>query len=100
MAWLDDYEVSDLKAEVLHPEVLLCVERDREGDPTQRVGHLAGHDAEEGLVSLCKPLEVDLPYGVDEDDVDPTPSIDESFTSRVPSTMGSITSGYEPGSGM
>jgi hypothetical protein len=50
-------EVSDLKAEVFHVEVLLRAERDREGDPTHGVGRLARHVAEEGSshsVSLLK----------------------------------------------
>jgi hypothetical protein len=33
-------EVSDLEAEVLRAEILLCAERHWEGDPTQGVGHL------------------------------------------------------------
>jgi hypothetical protein len=74
-------EVSDLEAEVLCAEILLCAKRDREGDPTHGIGHLAGHDAEEGLVALCKPFEVEihLLQGVDEDEVEPTPSIDEGL---------------------
>jgi hypothetical protein len=46
------------------------------------VGRLAGHNAEEGLVALRKPLEVEvhLLQGVDEDDVEPAPSVDEGLS--------------------
>jgi hypothetical protein len=68
-------EVSDLKVEVL------CVERDGEGDPTHGVGRHVGHDAEEGFVALCKPLEVEihLLQGVDEDNVEPAPTVNEGL---------------------
>jgi hypothetical protein len=74
-------EVSNLKAEVLCAEVLLRAERDGEGNPTHGVGRLAGHDAEEGLVALCKPLEVEihLLQGVDEDDVEAAPTVNEGL---------------------
>jgi hypothetical protein len=54
-------EVSDLKAEVLCSEVLLRAERDGEGDPNRGVGLLSRHNAEEGLVALWEPLEVEVP---------------------------------------
>jgi hypothetical protein len=74
-------EVSNLKAKVLGAEILLHAERDREGDPTHGVGRLAGHDAEEGLVAFCEPLEVEihLLQGIDEDDIEPAPSIDKGL---------------------
>jgi hypothetical protein len=74
-------EVSDLEAEVLHAEVLLRAEHHWKGDLTHGVGCLAGHDAEEGLVALSQPLEVEihLLQGVDEDDVEPASSIDEGL---------------------
>jgi hypothetical protein len=77
-------ELSDLEAEVLCAEVFLRAERDREGDPTHGVGRLARHDAEERLVALREPLEVEvhLLEGVDEDDVDPTPAVDEGLTKQ------------------
>jgi hypothetical protein len=53
-------EVRDLEVELLYVEILLHAERHWEGDLTQGVGHLAGHDAEEGLVTLCQPLEVEI----------------------------------------
>jgi hypothetical protein len=75
-------EVNDLKTEVFHAEVLLRAEHDQEGDSTHVVGRLAGHNAEEGLVALRKPLEVEvhLLQGVDEDDVEPAPSVDEGLS--------------------
>jgi hypothetical protein len=74
-------EVSDLKAGVLCAEILLRTEHDREGDPTHGVGRLVRHDAEEGLVALHKPLEVEihLLQGVDKDDIEPAPSVDEGL---------------------
>jgi hypothetical protein len=66
-------EVGDLKVEVLCTEVFLHAEHHWEGDPTQGVGRLAGHDAEERLVALHQPVEVEvlLLQGVYEDDVEP-----------------------------
>jgi hypothetical protein len=74
-------EVSDLEAKVLCAEVFLRAKRHWEGDLTQEVGRLARHDAEEGIVALCQPLEVEvhLLQGVDEDDVEPASPIDESL---------------------
>jgi hypothetical protein len=74
-------EVSDLEAEILGAEVLLHAKHDGEGDPTHGVGGLAKNDAEERLVALCEPLEVEvhLLQGVDEDDVEPASSVDEVF---------------------
>jgi hypothetical protein len=45
-------EVNVLEAEIVCAEVLLRAERDGEGDLTHRIGRLARHDAEEGLVTL------------------------------------------------
>jgi hypothetical protein len=75
-------EVSDLEAETLSAEVLVRAKRDRVGDPTYGIGRLAGNDAEERLVALHEPLEVEvhLLQGVDEDDVEFTPSVDESLS--------------------
>jgi hypothetical protein len=53
-------EVSDLDAKVLHAAILLHAERHRNGELTQGVGRLAWHNAEEGLVSLCQPLKVEI----------------------------------------
>jgi hypothetical protein len=74
-------EVCDLEAEVLHAEVLLHAERHREGDPTHGVGRLAGDNAEEGLITFCQPLEVEvhLLQGADKDDVESASSIDEGL---------------------
>jgi hypothetical protein len=64
-------EVSDTEAKVLCAEILLRVERDREGDPTHGVD----------LGWRGKPLEVEihLLQGVDEDDIEPAPSVDEGL---------------------
>jgi hypothetical protein len=77
-------EVSDLEAEVFCAELLLHVVRDWEGDSTHGVGRLARHNAEERLVALCKPLEVKvyLLQGVDEDDVESTPTVDEGLSEQ------------------
>jgi hypothetical protein len=74
-------EVSDLEAKVLYAEVFLRVEHHREGDPTQGVDRLAWHDVKEGLVALRQPLEVEihLPQGVDDEDVEPASPIDEGL---------------------
>jgi hypothetical protein len=74
-----------------------------EGDPTHGVGRLARHDAEERLITLCEPLEVEvhLLQGVDEDDVEPASSIDEGLREQGALDDGlDDQSGYEPGSGM
>jgi hypothetical protein len=67
------FEVGDLEVEVLCTEIFLHAEHHSEGDPTQGVGHLIGHDAEERLVALHQPVEVEvlLLQGVYEDDVEP-----------------------------
>jgi hypothetical protein len=74
-------EVSDLKARVLRAEILLRAECHRKGDPTQGVGRLARNDAEEGLNTLCQPLEVGihLLQTVDKDDVKLASPIDEGL---------------------
>jgi hypothetical protein len=65
-----------------------------EGDPTHGVGRLDRDYARERLVTRCQPLEVEvhLLQDVDEDNVEPTSSVDEGLGSRAPSTMGSTTS--------
>jgi hypothetical protein len=65
-------------------EIFLRAKRDREGDPTHGVGHLSRHDAEERLVALREPLEVEvhLLQGVDEDDIEPTPAVDEGLSEQ------------------
>jgi hypothetical protein len=95
-------EVGDLEAEILYAEVILHAERDWEGDPTHGVGRLARNDAKERLVALREPLEVEvhLLEGVDEDDVEPTPAVDEGLSEQGASMLGSTTSEYDPGSGM
>jgi hypothetical protein len=50
-------EVGDLEAKVLCAEVFLSAESHWEGDPTQGVGRLAGHDTEERLVALLSLLK-------------------------------------------
>jgi hypothetical protein len=77
-------EVGDLKAEVLCAEVFFRAKRDRERDPTHGVGRLAGHDTEERLIALRKSLEVEvhLLQGVNEDDVEPTPAVDEGLSEQ------------------
>jgi hypothetical protein len=74
-------EVGDLEAEVLCAEVFLHAKHHWEGDPTQGVDRLAKHDAEERLIILCQPLEVEvhLLQDVDEDEVEPASSIDEGL---------------------
>jgi hypothetical protein len=72
-------EVSDLETEVLRAEVLLSDKGHWEGDPTHGLGCLARDDAEEGLVTCCQPLEVEVHFlqGLNEDDVKPAPTTDE-----------------------
>jgi hypothetical protein len=74
-------EVCDLEVEILRAEVLVSAERHRKGDPTYGVGHLAGDDVEEGLITCRQPLEVEvhLLQGVDEDNSEPTSAIDEGL---------------------
>jgi hypothetical protein len=74
-------EIINLEAKLLRAEILLYVERHRKGDPTQGVSRLSWHDAEEWLVELCQPLEVEvhLLLGVDEDDVEPSSPINEGL---------------------
>jgi hypothetical protein len=93
-------KVSDLEAEVLHAEILLRAKRHWKGELTQGVGRLAWHDAEEGLVALCRPLEVEihLLQGVDEDGVVPTSPINEGL--REQGALDNGLDDYEPGSGM
>jgi hypothetical protein len=77
-------EISDLEAEVLRAKVLLGAKGHREGNPTHGVGRLAGDDAEEGLNACCQPLEVEvhLLQGLDKDDVEPAPTVDEGLTEQ------------------
>jgi hypothetical protein len=95
-------EIGDLKAEVLCAEVFLRAERDQEGDPTHGVGRLAMHDAEERLVALHEPLEVEvhLLRVSTKMMLSPLPSLMRVWPSKAPSMLGSTTSGYDPGSGM
>jgi hypothetical protein len=48
------------------------------------------HDAEERIVALHEPLEVEvhLLEGVDEDDVKPTPVVDEGLAKQGPLDVG------------
>jgi hypothetical protein len=77
-------EVNDLETELLHAEVLLCAEHEREGDPTQGVGHLVGQNGEEGLVTIRVSLLKSK----------------SMFLKVLTKMMGSTICGYESGSGM
>jgi hypothetical protein len=88
-------EISNLEAQVLIAEVVLRTEGHREGDPTHGVGRLARDDAEEGLIARCQPLEVEvhLLQGLDEDDIEPTTTVDKGLRKQPPLTIGSTTRG-------